>query len=102
MRIEVEGLEHHADALAGVVDVGPRVEHVDAVHHHRAGGRLLQSVEAAQQGRLARARRADDEDELALGDREVDALQDMERAEMLVEAARLDNQLHFSGCGVGS
>ena len=33
VRIEVEGLEHHADALAGMVDVGSRVEHVDAVHH---------------------------------------------------------------------
>src|SRR5947207_448494 len=42
VRIEVERLEHHADALAGVVDVGARIEHVDAVDHHRAGGRLLQ------------------------------------------------------------
>src|SRR6185503_15549116 len=38
VRVEVEGLEHHADALAGVVDVGPRVEHVDTVHHHASGG----------------------------------------------------------------
>src|SRR6059036_650402 len=52
VRIEVEGLEYHADALPGVVDVGPRVEHVDAVHHDAAGGRLLEPVEAAQQGRL--------------------------------------------------
>ena len=93
VRIEVEGLEHHADALAGMVDVGPRVEHVDAVHHDAAGGRLLQPVEAAQQGRLARARRADHEHQLALGHLEIDALQDVKGAEMLVDAARVDDRL---------
>jgi hypothetical protein len=102
VRVEVEGLEDHADALAGVVDVGARVEHVDAVHDHLAGGRLLQPVEAAQQRRLARARRPDHEDQLALGDPEVDPLQDVKGAEMLVEAARVDRQLHLSSCGVGS
>ena len=90
VRIEVERLEHHADALARMVDVGARIEQVDAVDPHRPGGRLLEPVEAAQQGRLARPRRADDEHQLALGQQEVDALQDMKGAEMLVEAARLD------------
>src|SRR5262249_43812645 len=36
VRIEVERLEHHADVLAGMVDVGARVEHVDAGHLDRA------------------------------------------------------------------
>src|SRR6266446_2787434 len=95
-RIEVEGLEHHADALARMVDVGSGIEHVDAVDHHRAGGRLLQPVEAAQQGRLARAGRADHEHQLALGHREIDALQDMKGAEMLVDRAGVNDGFHGS------
>src|SRR5438552_6179784 len=96
VRIEVEGLEYHADALPGVVDVGPRVEHVDAVHHDAAGGRLLQPVEAAQQGRLARARRPDHEHQLTFGHPEIDALQDVKGAEMLVDAARVDDRVGHS------
>ena len=72
-----------------------------------AGGRLLQPVQAAQQGRLARARRADDEHQLALGHHQVDALQDVKGAEMLVDAARLDDGRRGSarrpsGCGIGA
>src|SRR5215510_7871809 len=74
-----------------MVDVGPGVEHVDAVDHDRSGRRLLQAIEAAQQGRLARARRADHEDELALGHAEVDALQHVQMAEVLVDAAGVDD-----------
>ncbi len=88
VRIEVEGLEHHADALACMIDVGLGRKHVDAVHHDRAGGWFLQPVEAAQQRRLARARRPDHEHQLALGHLEIDTLQDMKGAEMLVDRAR--------------
>jgi hypothetical protein len=35
VRIEVERLEHHADALARMVDVGARIEQVHAVDHRR-------------------------------------------------------------------
>src|ERR1700730_3266900 len=84
VRIEIEGLEHHADTLAGMVDVGSRIEHVDAVDQDAAGTGLLQPVEAAQQSRLARARRPDDKYQLALGNHEIDTLQDMKGAEMLV------------------
>ena len=86
VRIEVEGLEHHADALARMVDVGRADRACRCRRPRRAGGRLLQPVEAAQQGRLARARRPDDEHQLALGHLEIDALQDMKGAEMLVDA----------------
>ena len=90
VRIEVERLEHHADALARMVDVGARVQKIDAVHPHASGRRHLEPVQAAQQRGLARARRPDDEHELALGHHQVDALQDVKRSVMLVEAARLD------------
>jgi hypothetical protein len=48
VRIEVERLEHHADALACAVDIGAGIEQVDAVDHDAARGRLLEPVEAAQ------------------------------------------------------
>jgi hypothetical protein len=67
VRVEVERLEHHADALARAVDVGARIEQVDAVDHDAARGRLLEPVEAAQQRRFPRARRPDHEHQLALG-----------------------------------
>jgi hypothetical protein len=51
-----------------------------------AAGRLLQPVAAAQQRRLARARGADDEDQLALRHRKVDALQHLEGAEGFMQA----------------
>src|SRR5262249_57103034 len=76
----------------GVVDVGPRIEHVEAVHDDLARRGLLQPVETAQQGRLAGARRTDHEYELALGYPEVDALQDVQGAEILVQAARVDDR----------
>ncbi len=99
VRVEVEGLEHHADAPARAVDVGAPVEHVDAIDHDRARGGLLQSVEAAQERRLARPGRADHEDELALGHDEVDATQHVQGAEMLVDPARLDDRARGSAGG---
>ena len=59
--------------------------------YDRAGGRLLQAVQAAQQRGFAGAGRADDEHQFAFGDGEVDALQDVKRAEMLVERSDIDD-----------
>ena len=70
------------------------IEHVDAVDRHRAGGRFLQPVEAAQQRRLARARRADHEHQLALGHFQIDPLQDMKVAEMFMNIACFDDGFH--------
>ena len=44
---------------------------------------VLEQVEAAEQRRLARAGRADQADDVVLGDVEVDAVQDFEVAEAL-------------------
>ena len=51
-----------------------------------AGVDRLQQVDAAQQRRLARARRPDEADDLVLRDGEVDAAQDLDGAERLVQA----------------
>ncbi|MCY1432181.1 hypothetical protein D9M71_481710 [compost metagenome] len=67
VREQVEVLEDHADFAAIGVDVGLRVGQVDAVDAHRTGVELLQAVQAAQEGRLAGAGRADHHQHLALG-----------------------------------
>ena len=95
MRVEVEGLEHHADATAHGVDVAFLIHQIDAVDADRPAVRLLEPVAAAQERALAGARRADHEDELLRGDREVDPLQHLERAEALLKAAHVeDGGLH--------
>ena len=68
---------------------------LDAVDHDMAGRRLLQPVAAAQQRALARARRADDEDELLRRDREVDALEDLDLPKRLAEAADVEDRLRL-------
>src|SRR5205823_2912187 len=47
----------------------------------------FEQVDAAQERALARSRRADEANDLVLGDLEIDAAQDRERAERFVESA---------------
>ena len=79
VRIERVGLEHHGDAAVGRLDI---------VHHLAADGDLaaadvLQPGDHPEQRRLSAARRADEDDELAVGDVEVGAMDDLEGAEAL-------------------
>src|SRR2546423_1517180 len=57
MRIQIERLEHHADAPAHGVDVDAGRHDVDALDADRARGRFLEAVSAAPQRRIAPARR---------------------------------------------
>ena len=93
MRVKIERLEHHADAPPYGVDVDARVHQLRAVHEDRAPVRFLQPVEATQEGAFAGTGRADDEDELLFGHRQVDAFQGANLAEMLGDIARFDNLL---------
>ena len=70
VRIERVVLEHHRDVALLRGDVGD----VAVADHDRAGVDLLEAGEHAQRGRLARARRADEDDELAVGDVEVERI----------------------------
>ncbi len=90
VREEVELLEDHADAAAYGVDVDVGVGHLGAADEDLALGGLLQQVDAAQQGRLAGTGGADDADDLALADLQVDAAQDVVVPEGLVQVAYLD------------
>ena len=55
-----------------------------------AGGDVLQPRDHAQQGRLAAARRADQDDELAVVDQDIDAMDDLDRSEGLSDVADRD------------
>ena len=73
-------LEHHGDA-------GDRLGHALAVEPDLALVDRHQAVDAAQQRGLAAAGRADDGDDLALADVEIDVAEDLERAVALADAA---------------
>src|SRR3954467_2949438 len=101
VREQVEALEDHPDlrALADDVALGELVELVALlavadelpVDTETAGVDLLQMVDAAQERRLARARRPEEAHHLAGGDLERDALEHLEPPEALVDALGLDH-----------
>jgi len=72
MRIQGIGLKHHGAATVRSRYCVDRLP-VDA---DRAGAWRLQPCDHPQQGRLAASRRADEDDELPVVDRQVDAMQD--------------------------
>ena len=86
VRVERVGLEHHRDAAAR----GRHVVHHLAVDLHRAAGDVLQPGDQAEQRRLSAAGRADEDDELAGMDVEVDALDDMHGAKRLGDGVEVD------------
>ena len=64
-----------------------------AVDADRARLEGLEAVDGAAQGRLPRPRRSDEDDHLALADGEVDVLEDVQVAEVLVDAVHDDERL---------
>src|SRR4029077_10248431 len=72
------------DLLALLAGSVPAVES-DAGHFDDACGRILEEVDASKERRLARARAAEDHDHLARADLHVHALENLKRAEVLVQ-----------------
>ena len=82
-------LEHHGDA-------GDRLGHALVADPDFAGIVRQQAVDAAQQRGLAAAGRADNRDDLALADVEVDVAEYFERAVVLAESADADARFAFA------
>ena len=101
VREQVEVLEHHADLAADALDVAQVAGQFGAVDHDASALVFLQPVDATDQGRLARSRRAADDDAFALADFEVDVLQHMEVAEPLVDAFQADDDIGTGSVCVG-
>ncbi len=72
---QVERLEHHAHRLPGRIGVDARVADVAAVEQDLAVVDVLEQVDAPQQRRLSRPRRADQHHHLVLADVEVDTVE---------------------------
>ena len=99
MREEVEALEHHADVAAQAGELLALLGQPLAVDGDLALLDGLETVDRAAQRRLARARRADDDDDLAAGDLQVDVLQHVQFAEPLVDAGQADERLSVRTAG---
>ena len=78
-------LEHHTDIFAHFVQVGLFVGHIVAIHNDRAAGDFLQTVQAAQEGRLTAAGGAEDNHNLALIDIGRNIAQNLQLAEALLQ-----------------
>ncbi|MNT67085.1 hypothetical protein D3C72_2052020 [compost metagenome] len=85
MRVQRVALEHHGEVALARGLVGD----VAAVEHERAAVDILQPRDQAQQRGLAAARGADEDDELALLDGEVDALDGAVLTKEFLDAAQL-------------
>ena len=66
VREQVELLKHHAQVRAHFVEVDTLGAHVHALNDDRAARGMLQTIDAAKHRRLARARRAQDHNDLTL------------------------------------
>src|SRR5690606_21891519 len=98
VREQIERLEDEPDGAVAVLAERPIVERpqVAAFDAHRAGVIAIEAADRVQQRRLAGARTPDDRDEFALGDREVDPAEHLERgaprAVALPQAAEFDHR----------
>ena len=88
---QVELLEHHAHAAAHQIDVGLLRGDVLTLKDDLAARRLLEQVQTAQESRLARAGRTDDNDLFALLDMLVDTLEHLMVAKGFVQVFNVDH-----------
>ena len=102
VREEVEALEHHADVGAQAGELPALLGQPLPVDGDLPGGDRLEPVQAAAQGRLPGAGGADQRHDLAAVDVEIDALQRLEVAEELVDAAHGDQGLAGAGSPRGA
>ncbi len=94
MREEVERLEkNHADVGAQLRQFASLRRQLLTVDGDRAGIHGLQTVDRSAQRRLARTRGTQHHHDLAAVDLEVDVLQNVQVAEVLVDALNRDHRL---------
>jgi hypothetical protein len=102
VREQVEALEHYADVGADLLDLAHVVGQLDAVDDDAALLVLLEPIDAADERRLARARRSANDDLLAQIDGQIDVPQDVELAVPLVDGDHLNGghiALHLGSRG---
>jgi hypothetical protein len=97
VRKEVELLEDHADPLPDARRVHAAARDFLALEPDRAGVETLEQVRAAEERRLAAPARADDRQDLSCADGQVDAAEDVGRAETLVDRREPKRRRRRSG-----
>ena len=90
---QVERLEHHADFGPEVGEFPAFLGQGLAVDADVAGVDGLQAVDGAAHRGLAGAGRSDDDEHLALVHGEVDVLEDVQVAEVLLDVGQLDERV---------
>jgi len=93
MRKQVEVLEHHADLAPHGIDIAQIASQLDPIDNNLPLLVLLETVDAADHRRLARSRRAADNDLLPLLDGQIHIAQNMELAVPFV-----DCRISMVGC----
>ena len=94
---EVELLEHHSDLPSDGVDVAQVLGELDPVHHDPPLLVFFEVVDAADEGRFARSRRADHHHHLAVVDGAGHPVQRLEVAEPFADVLAHDGRV-LSGC----
>ncbi len=84
-------LEDHSHLSADRIDIGILVGEICPLENDMAAGRHFQKVQAAQESGFSRARRADDDDLLALADILCDAVEDDIVPKRLLEVLYMDH-----------
>src|SRR5665213_4046823 len=101
MRKQVEALEHHSGALPKQVEIRAWCGDLDAIDDDTAGLHGLETIDAAQHRRLARARPADHGDDFALVERQRDALQHFDGSETFMNVGELNERHGLSSRAAG-
>ncbi|GMB79715.1 hypothetical protein NN6n1_04970 [Shinella zoogloeoides] len=91
MREEIEVLEHQVDILADLADIAHLAVQCNTIDRNLAFLMRFQTIEAADQRRLAGARETAGDDTLALANRQVDIRQHLEGAVPLGNVLRFDD-----------
>ena len=87
---QVELLKHHAQFGAHASKVLAFLRQGFALDEDLARVDSFQAVDGAAHGRLARARGTDHNDDLAAVDREIDVVEDVQIAIVLIDVSELD------------
>ena len=92
---QIELQEDHPHLLPQQVDIRAGSADVVSLKDNAAAGRLLQTVQAAQKGRFARAGGPDDRHNLALENLLIDASEHLVAAEALMQVLNMDHRARF-------
>ena len=91
MRVEIELLEDHPDLRAQPDHVERLFVQVNPVDDELSGSDRLEGIDAADERALSGSARTTDHDHFALGDLEVDVVENVKAPEVLLDTPEFDD-----------